>query len=336
MRALSVIIPLYNEEENVRLMYGSVREACESLGMPHEQIYVDDGSFDRTFPILREIQREDSHVRVIRLSRNFGQTAALAAGISYACGDMIVTLDGDLQNDPADIPRLIAKLDEGYDLVNGWRANRQDRFLSRRLPSLLANRLISFVTKVQLHDYGCTLKAFRGDMARSLRLYGEMHRFIPALAANMGATVAEIPVHHQERRYGNSKYGISRTIRVILDLLTVKFLSNYSTRPIHMFGALGLVATVVGVGMTLVLVLQRIFLDEPLANRPILLLAILLTVVGIQFITMGLLGEILVRIYHESQRKPIYRVREILGASESRNGSRDGNYANGELMEQTF
>jgi glycosyltransferase involved in cell wall biosynthesis len=312
-RLVSIVVPVYNEEPNIRPLYATIRQATEGLE-PCEQVYVDDGSRDDTFALLKEIQKKDPQVKVVRLSRNFGQTAALAAGISHSCGEVVITLDGDLQNDPADIPKLIAKLDEGYDLVNGWRIKRQDRFISRRLPSILANRLISSVTKVKLHDYGCTLKAYRGETARALSLYGEMHRFIPVLAADLGARIAEIAVNHRERRHGSSKYGISRTIRVILDLITVKFLTSYWTRPLHVFGSVGILATVAGLSLTGYLTLQKLLFGESLANRPILLLGILLIVVGVQFVSMGLLGEMLVRIYHEAQGKPVYTVREILGA----------------------
>jgi glycosyltransferase involved in cell wall biosynthesis len=278
-----------------------------------EIIVVDDGSTDATTRVLEGLYGQDPPLTVVRLSRNFGQTAALAAGIAHAGGDVIVTLDGDLQNDPADIPRLIAKLEEGYDVVTGWRVDRQDTFVTRRLPSTLANRLISFATKLKLHDYGCPLKVFRGSVARSLRLYGEMHRFIPALAGDLGATIVEIPVHHRPRVRGRSKYGLSRTPRVMLDLVTVKFLTNYLTRPIHIFGLPGIVAATAGILMTLYLGVERLLLGVGLADRPILLLAILLVLVGVQFVALGLLGEMLSRLYHESQGKPVYVVREVLG-----------------------
>jgi len=302
---LSVIIPAYNEADNLAVLCQEINDVLRSFEGTSEVLVVDDGSTDGTFALLERLHQEDPSLRIIRLSRNFGQTAALAAGIAHARGEIIVTLDGDLQNDPADIPRLIAKLKEGYDLVNGWRINRKDPFITRLLPSLIANWLISLTTKVNLHDYGCTLKAFRGEVAKSLHLYGEMHRFIPALASDLGAVIAELPVNHRPRSNGNSKYGLSRTIRVILDLLTVKFLSSYSTRPIHVFGSLGLLSTFAGAGLTGYLGVARLFFGVGLANRPIL-----------QFITMGLLGEMLVRIYHEGQSKPIYLVREVLDSSQ--------------------
>jgi len=312
---LSVVIPVFNEAGNLGALYQQLKEALCSVEGPVEILFVDDGSTDDTFAVLEQLHREDSTLGVIRLSRNTGQTAALAAGISQAQGEIIVTLDGDLQNDPADIPRLIAKLKEGYDLVNGWRRNRQDPFLTRRLPSMIANWLISLATKVKLHDYGCTLKAYRSEVAKSLRLYGEMHRFIPALASDLGATITEVPVNHRPRCNGNSKYGLSRAIRVILDLLTVKFLSSYSTRPIHVFGFLGLLSSFVGTALLGYLAVERLFFGGALAGRPLLLLGILLMVVGVQFITMGLLGEMIARTYHEGQGKPIYVVGKILDTS---------------------
>jgi glycosyltransferase involved in cell wall biosynthesis len=310
---LSVVIPIYNEEENLLLLYQQVQETLSALGRAYEIITVDDGSSDGSFRVLTHLHRQDPRLKVIRFRRNFGQTAALAAGFAYASGDIVVSLDGDLQNDPADIPRLIAKLEEGYDLVSGWRVNRQDPFLRRRLPSQIANRVISFTTRVKLHDYGCTLKALRKEMAKGLMLYGEMHRFIPALAGDLGAAIAEIPVNHRPRHQGRSKYGLTRTLWVILDLLTVKFLSGYATRPGHLFGLLGLLAMLGGGVITGYLGIQRLFFHVELAGRPLLLLGILLVIIGVQFITMGLLGEMLVRTYHESQKKPIYVIREILG-----------------------
>lgn len=311
---LSVVIPVYNEAGNVCLLYQQLKIALQRFADNAEILFVDDGSNDGTHALLKRLNQEDPSVTVIKLSRNFGQTAALAAGIAHARGEMIVTLDGDLQNDPNDIPRMIAKLQEGYDVVAGWRVDRQDRFLTRRLPSIIANWLISFTTKVKLHDYGCTIKAFRSELAKSLSLYGELHRFIPALAHDLGAVIVEVPVNHRPRSNGKSKYGLSRTVRVMLDLLTVKFLSSYSTRPIHIFGSLGLLTTLAGTVLTGFLGIERLFFGVGLGDRPLLLLGILLMVVGVQFITMGLLGEMLVRVYHEAQNKPIYIVREIVGS----------------------
>ncbi|HEX9818975.1 MAG TPA: glycosyltransferase family 2 protein [Methylomirabilota bacterium] len=311
---ISVVIPVYNEADNLVALHEELRAVLRRIGGSAEVIVVDDGSTDATATVLERLCDQDPSLTVVRLSRNFGQTAALAAGLAHARGEVIVTLDGDLQSDPADIPRLIAKLDEGHDLVNGWRIDRQDTFVTRRLPSTLANRLISFATRLKLHDYGCPVKAFRGSLARSLRLYGEMHRFIPALAGDLGASVVEIPVNHRPRVRGASKYGLSRTPRVLLDLVTVKFMTSYLTRPIHVFGFPGIVAATVGTLLTIYLGIERLVRGVALADRPILLLAILLCLVGVQFIALGLLGEMLARLYHESQGKPVYVVREVLGA----------------------
>ncbi len=310
---LSVVIPLYNEEDNVRDLCRELVAVLNEMCCECEVVIVDDGSRDSTFSILKEVAAADERFMVVRLRRNFGQTAALAAGIDCSTGAVIVTMDGDLQNDPADIPGLVAKLNEGYDLVVGWRKWRRDPFFSRQLPSLVANKVISATTQVKLHDYGCGLKALRGELARQLRLYGEMHRFIPAIVADMGASITEITVNHRPRQRGQSKYGISRTIRVMLDLVTVKFLSSFATRPIHVFGTGGLLAFVLGMGITGFLGAQKILLGIELSRRPLLLLGILLIVTGVQLITLGLIGEILVRTYHESQAKPIYLVRERLG-----------------------
>jgi glycosyltransferase involved in cell wall biosynthesis len=312
---ISIVIPVYNEADNLVPLCTELRAALANTPGSAETVIVDDGSTDETPAVLEELCTEHPSLSVVRLSRNFGQTAAMAAGIAHARGDIIVTLDGDMQNDPADIPRLIAKLNEGYDLVNGWRVDRHDALVTRRLPSVLANRLISFTTKVRLHDYGCTLKAFRGPLARSLRLYGEMHRLIPALAGDLGAAIVEIPVNHRRRTRGRSKYGLSRTLRVLLDLMTVKFLTSYMTRPIHVFGLPGVLAAAVGSSLTLYLGIERLFFGVALGSRPIVLLAILLVLVGVQFIALGLLGEMLARLYHESQGKPTYVVRSTLGVA---------------------
>jgi glycosyltransferase involved in cell wall biosynthesis len=312
---ISVVIPVFNEADNVSSLYHELKAALRHVDGTAEVIVVDDGSTDGTAVVLARLCRQEPSLTVVRLSRNFGQTAALAAGIAHSRGAVIVTLDGDLQNDPADIPRLIAKLEEGYDLVNGWRIDRQDALVTRRLPSRLANRLISFTTKVKLHDYGCMLKAFRGSLGHSLQLYGEMHRFIPALAGDLGAAIAEIPVNHRPRTRGTSKYGLGRTLRVFVDLLTVKFLTSYLTRPIHVFGPPALVSIGGGTLLTVYLFIERFFFGVGLADRPIVLLGLLLILVGMQFMAMGLLGEMLARLYHESQRKPIYVIREVLGAS---------------------
>ena len=310
---VSIVIPMFNEAENIMPLYRALQSAMHEVTFTWEVIFIDDGSTDTTYRTLEQLHLQDDRVQVIRLWRNFGQTAAMAAGLDHARGEIIVTMDGDLQNDPADIPLLISKIEKGYDLATGWRVNRQDSF-SRRLSSKMANWLISLTTGLYLHDYGCTLKAMRREIAQDLRLYGEMHRFIPALAASLGATIIEVPVRHHPRRYGTSNYGIARTIRVLLDLMTVKFLSRYLTRPSHLFGLCGMVAILLGSGITAVLGVQRLFGDTELSSRPLLLLGFFLIIIGIQFITMGLLAEMLARIYHESQEKPIYVVREILRA----------------------
>ncbi len=309
---LSVVIPVYNEEDNVEPLVGEIAMALSSLGKSYEVVVVDDGSSDGTFTRLKSLHQRFAQLKVIRLKRNFGQTAALAAGLSEAQGAVVILMDGDGQNDPADIPALMAKLDEGNDLVAGWRFTRQDPFLNRRLPSMIANRLISFTTHVKLHDYGCTLKAMRQDIAKELRLYGEMHRFIPAIAYERGARVVEMKVNHRPRLRGTSKYGITRTLRVVLDLLTVKFLSSYSTRPSHVFGPVGLASGFLGFLIGLYLTAQKMFYGEDIGGRPLLLLGIMLIFIGIQFITMGLLGEMLARTYHESQDRPVYVVGEVL------------------------
>ncbi|MCJ7668081.1 MAG: glycosyltransferase family 2 protein [Anaerolineae bacterium] len=309
---LSVIIPVFNEEENIESLCREIREALEGLGLEYEILAIDDGSIDDSFTILKRIHEEDRRVRVIRFRRNFGQTAAFAAGFDLAQGKTVITLDADLQNDPADMPRLLAKLEEGYDVVSGWRVERRDPFLTRRLPSMIANWLISEITGVRLHDYGCSLKAYRREVVKNVRLYGELHRFIPALASWMGVQVTEVPVNHRPRKFGQTKYGLSRTIRVLLDLLTVRFLLSYSTRPIQIFGLLGFLFFGIGGLLLAYLGFVRLILQQPIADRPLVLFAILLTMVGVQLVTMGLLGELVVRTYHESQGKPIYAVREIL------------------------
>lgn len=311
MNGVSIVIPVFNEEENVAELYTEIQGVLSGLERPYELIIVDDGSRDRTVQNLLQAAAGDPHLRVIELRRNFGQTAAMAAGLDASRFEIVVTLDGDLQNDPAEIPKMIAKLEEGYDLVAGWRKYRQDTFLSRKLPSKLANWLISKSTRVQLHDYGCTLKVMRGELARGIRLYGEMHRFIPALADEIGARIVEVPVNHRARKHGKSKYGISRTIRVLLDLLTVKFLLGYSKRPIHLFGTIGLLTSGLGAVLFGWMTFQRFFLDVPMGNRPLLAVAIMMVIIGLQFLVFGLLAEVLARTYYESQQKPVYFVRRI-------------------------
>jgi glycosyltransferase involved in cell wall biosynthesis len=315
--AFSVVVPVYNEEDNVRPLLLSLRDVMEGMGQPYELIVVDDGSTDATRSRLRELTLELPALRVVQLRTNFGQTAALAAGFDVARGPLVITLDGDLQNDPVDIPRLVDKVKEGYDVVSGWRHDRQDPFWSRRLPSQVANTLISWITGVHLHDYGCALKVYRREILQDVALYGEMHRFLPALCRWVGATVGELPVGHSPRRRGVSKYGLGRMVRVLLDLLTVKFLMSYWTRPIQIFGLFGLLIGGLGIGVAAVLSYQKLFQAVGLANRPLLLLAVLLVLIGFQFVSIGLLGEMLVRTYHESQRKPVYTVREIISGGQS-------------------
>ena len=309
---LSVVIPVYNEEENVQLLHESLRKALDPLGQEYEILFVDDGSTDGTLAILEEIQAKDERTVVLSLRRNFGQTAAFAAGFDFSRGDVVVTMDGDLQNDPADIPKLL-ELIKDHDLVSGWRKNRKDPFFSRRLPSIMANWLISKVTGVNLHDYGCSLKAYRRDVIKNLKLYGEMHRFIPAVASWYGVRVAEVETVHHPRLRGKSKYGISRTVKVVLDLITVKFLQSFSTKPIQFFGPFGILSGFLGFLILLYLSFDKLFWGRDIGGRPLLLLGALLIIVGIQLIGMGLLGEMLVRVYHESQKKPIYVIKKILG-----------------------
>jgi len=313
---LSIVIPIFNEEGNIEPLYAQLKETLGRLDLSYEIIFVDDGSTDRSFAILRDLHTRDRHIKVIRFRRNFGQTAAFAAGFDHCQGALVITMDADLQNDPADIPLLLAKIDEGFDVVSGWRVNRQDPFLARRLPSMIANWLISRVTGVHLHDYGCSLKAYRSDVIKEVHLYGELHRFIPALSSWMGVTVTEIPVRHHARHFGESKYGISRTVRVVLDLITVRFLLSYSTRPIQIFGGLGLLSFALGIGFGGYLSFIKLALGQDIGNRPLLLLAILLIVLGVQLITMGLLGELVVRTYYEAQGKRIYAVRDVLAWEE--------------------
>ncbi len=315
---LSIVIPVFNEVESLELLNSKLKGVLAELNdCFSEIIYVDDGSTDGSFGLLKKSQAEDAQIHVIRLRRNFGQTAAFSAGFDVAQGNVIVTMDADLQNDPADIPVLLDKINEGFDVVSGWRVNRQDKFISRKLPSKIANGLISKLTGVKLHDYGCSLKAYRRDVVKNINLYGELHRFIPALASWMGIQVAEVPVTHHARKFGQSKYGLGRVVKVLLDLLTVKFLLDYATRPIQIFGLMGLLSFSGGTAIALYLTILRLFFHVPLSDRPILFLAILLIVMGVQLITMGLLGEMVVRTYHESQGKPIYMIRETL-VSESR------------------
>jgi glycosyltransferase involved in cell wall biosynthesis len=309
---LSIVIPVRNEAPSLDTLHDELTRTLTAWGRSYEIIVIDDGSTDDSFETLARLQAADAHLRVIRFRRNFGQTAAFAAGFDHARGRIIVTADGDLQNDPADIPALIELLERGYDIACGWRKDRKDKFLSRRVPSMIANWLISVSTGVHLHDYGCSLKAFKAEVVKPLKLYGEMHRFLPAIASEQGVSIAERIVNHRARRHGRSKYGISRTFRVILDLLTVKFLLSYSTRPLQMFGLIGFAMLVPGCAITGWLAVTRLMGQQSIANRPALLFGILLIFSGLQFITMGLLAELQARTYHESQNKPTYAIREML------------------------
>jgi glycosyltransferase involved in cell wall biosynthesis len=313
---ISIVIPLLNEEENVGLLYPRLKGVLARLGLTYEIIMVDDGSTDGTFEVLKALSKTDTHLKVIRFRRNFGQTAAFSAGFDHAKGEVIVTMDADLQNDPNDIPKLLEKMNEGYDVVSGWRVDRKDPFLTRRLPSMIFNWMISEATGVKLHDYGCSLKAYHREVIRNLRLYGEMHRFVPAIASWMGIEVAEVPVNHFPRRYGKPKYGLSRFFRVIPDLLTVRFLLSYSARPMQIFGLLGLVLFGTGTVLGLYLSILRMLLNQSVGDRPLLILAVLLVLVGVQLVMMGFLGELTIRAYYEGQNKPTYVVREILGEKE--------------------
>lgn len=326
---VSVVIPVYNEAENVRPLYDELTGVLAQVGRLYELVFVDDGSTDETPRLLAELQRKDDRLVVVTLRRNFGQTAALAAGFEQARGAVVVTLDGDLQNDPADIPRLLQAI-EAHDLVSGWRVERRDPFLARRLPSAVANWLISRVTGVRLHDYGCTLKAYRRDVVKALRLYGEMHRFLPAVASWWGVAIAEVPVGHRPRTRGRSKYGISRTFKVLLDLIAVKFLLTFSHRPIRVFGMAGLLAGGAGGLLCAYLAALKLLAGESIGGRPLLLLGVLLVVLGVQFVMMGLLGEMLVRVYHEATGRPTYAVKQVLGREPAEGRSRGGERSPGE------
>jgi len=309
---ISVVIPVFNEEKNIESLYTRIKQALDNLGKSYEIIFIDDGSTDKTPGLLHRICEEDRKVKVVVFRRNFGQTAAISAGFNYAKGEVIVTLDADLQNDPKDIPQLISKIEEGFDVVSGWRAERKDPFLSRRLPSHISNWLISVFTGVKLHDYGCTLKAYRREVAKDIKLYGEMHRFIPALASWVGASICEVKVRHHPRKYGKSKYDFSRINRSFLDLLTVKFLLSFATRPIQIFGKFGLISIFLGLICGIILVVMKLMYGVDMTGNPFLYLSILFLLIGGQFISIGLLGEIISRTYHESQNKSIYFVKEVL------------------------
>jgi glycosyltransferase involved in cell wall biosynthesis len=314
---VSVVIPVYNEVESVPHLLEAIAQVLRTEGLVYEIIAVDDGSKDGTTALLKRLAQERSDLRAVLLRRNYGQTAAMAAGFHHAKAPIIVTLDGDLQNDPTDIPKLLAKLEEGYDLVSGWRKKRQDAALTRLLPSKLANGLISKVTGVPLHDYGCSLKAYRSELLADMNLYGELHRFLPALAYIEGAKIAELPVSHHARQFGASKYGLSRTFRVLMDLMTIYFMKRFLTRPMHAFGWFGLTSTTIGFGLGLYLTYLKLFLGESIGNRPLLTLAVLLVLAGLELFCFGLLAELMMRTYHESQGRTIYRVREVVESTDS-------------------
>jgi len=310
---VSIIVPVYNEEENIRLLYKAVEKSAKTMGIPWELILVDDGSQDNSLEKIKDIvKKHPEHVSAVVLRRNFGQTAAIAAGIDHSEGEIIILLDADLQNDPADIPVMVRKLAEGYDLVSGWRFHRHDKFLTRTLPSRIANSLISAVTGVKLHDYGCTLKAYRREVLTGFRLYGEMHRFIPVYANSVGAKIVEVKVHHHARKFGKEKYGLERIFKVILDLFTVKFLTSYSSKPIYLFGGTGLLLITFSFVISLVLGIRRIISKISPFSSPLFTISTMIAIMGFQSILMGLIAELLVRTYHESQNKPVYTVREVI------------------------
>lgn len=323
--AYSVVVPLFNEQENVPQLYVRIIDAMDAVGESYEIVFVDDGSKDGTFRLLSEIAADDARVVVVRLRRNFGQTAALKAGFDHCRGEIIISMDGDLQHDPAEIPRFIEKIQEGYDIVSGWRIARTDAFLTRRLPSRVANWIMAKLSRVDLHDFGTTFKAYRREILAEIQLYGELHRFIPALASWSGASVAEVPITNIRRKSGKSNYGISRTIRVFLDLLSVKFLLDYSTRPLQLFGLPGLACLLTGGSICLWLVIQKLVTNADVIaiHGPLLLMSTALVIGGIQFLAIGLIGELLARTYYESQNKPVYTVREFVGRRGTRSGRTD-------------
>ncbi len=314
--SLSIIIPVYNEEDNLLLLHENLMAVLISLNYEYEIIYVDDGSDDNSFSILEQIAQQNSKAKVIKFTRNHGQTSAIAAGINYSVGDAVIFMDADLQNDPTDIPMLLAKLNEGYDVVSGWRKDRQDTWLTRTLPSKLANWLISNITKVHLHDYGCTLKVYRNEVLQGYQLYGEMHRFLPAYAVHVGASIVEVPVKHHPRKFGKSKYGLGRTVKVLLDLFTVKFLNSYSQNPIYVFGSVGIMLMLGSFLLVSFLLIEKILYGQSMITNPLLLMSVMFAILGIQSIFLGLIGELLVRTYHESQDKLTYHINQLLNINE--------------------
>lgn len=315
---VSVVAPIYNEVESLPRLVEAIAQAMEPTSHRYEIVLIDDGSTDGSTELLQQLARDRSDLKAIIFRRNYGQTPAMAAGFREAKGRVVVTMDGDLQNDPRDIPRLIATLEEGYDLVSGWRKNRQDNAITRLLPSKIANWLIGRVTSVELHDYGCSLKAYRSEIVADMNLYGELHRFLPALAFIEGARIVEIPVAHHARQFGKSKYGLGRTFRVLMDLVTVFFLKKFLTRPMHVFGLFGIVCTLAGLALGVYLTFIKLMMGQDIGDRPLLTLAILLIIAGVQLFSFGLLGELMMRTYHESQQRPIYRIREVIDSGTGR------------------
>ncbi len=312
---VSVVIPVFNEEESLPLLHQELFSVLNSQYPDYEIIFINDGSTDHSLQVLESIHLKDNRVKVINFRRNFGQSAAISAGFDYCQGEYIITLDADLQNDPADIPLIIRTIEEGYDIVNGWRKDRKDKFFSRRIPSYFGNKLISFISKVRLHDYGCTLRGFRKDVVKNLKLYGEMHRYIPAIASKFGIRSIELPVNHRHRQYGTSKYGIGRTFRVVLDLISIKYLLSFSHRPLQIFGSFGFLMITGGFFSGAYLSYQKFFLKQGISGRPLLFLTLLLFFLGFQMITLGLLAEMLAKIYHEGLNKGVYSVRNTIGLS---------------------
>lgn len=313
---ITVFLPVYNEEDNLQLLHERIISVLSSLNRTAEIIYIDDGSTDSSLQVLKGIAAADDRVRVIALRRNYGQTAAMSAGFDLSRGEILIPMDADLQNDPADIPKLLEKIDEGYDVVSGWRKNRHDKLLSRRIPSILANKIISLISGVHLHDYGCSLKAYRKEVVDGIKLYGEMHRFIPIYASWAGAKVTEIPVNHHPRTRGKSKYGLSRTFKVIFDLMTIKFMASYQTKPLYVFGTFGLISFIISLITGSWALYLKIFDNVSFILTPLPLITIVMLAISVQFFLMGLLAEMLIRTYHESQDKPTYLIKEKIGFKE--------------------
>lgn len=309
---LSIITPVYNEEENIEILYKEITQSVNRF-KDYEIIFINDGSTDGSLDILKSLSNKDKRVKIINFRKNFGQSAAISAGFDYCEGKYVITLDSDLQNDPADIPLIVEKLEQGYDIVNGWRKNRKDKFITRKIPSFFGNKLISFITKVKLHDYGCTLRGFKKEVVKNLKLYGEMHRYIPAIASRMGIKSIEIPVNHRERMFGKSKYGLGRTFRVILDLISIKYLLSFSHRPLQIFGGTGFFMMFLGFVSGTYLTYIKFVEKQAIQGRPLLFFTLLMVFLGFQLITLGLIAEMLTRIYHEGLNKNIYSVRELIG-----------------------